>query len=131
MQGICEGFRLTTAGSKFTQVEMENYNSTTAPETIALVHTQIRKEVVNGRYVVTWDKPTIVSALGAIPKPNGKIRLIHDCSRPLGAALNEYAEKDKVCFQSVKEAAGKLHTNYFMAKIDLRGSLSVGGHSPG
>ena len=119
LDGIREGFRLTTEGSEFHPVEVDNYNSTTAPEVAHLVHDQIRLEVENGRYVVTREKPTIVSALGAIPKDKNKIRLIHDCSRPEGNSLNSYAETDTVRFQSVREAVQKIYPNYYLAKIDL------------
>ena len=117
--GIRDGFRLTSAGSNFSSVEMENYNSTTSPEAHQLVHDQIKAELDNGRYQITSSKPTIVSALGAIPKEGNKIRLIHDCSRPEGFSLNSFAETDPVRFQSVSEAASKIKPNYFMAKIDL------------
>ena len=129
MDGIKEGFRLTSKDSMFVDVEMDNYHSTTNPVTAPLVQAQIEVELANGRYVTTTSKPSIVSALGAIPKDNGKIRLIHDCSRPIGNSLNSYAEKDTVQFQSVREAAGKLGQGYYMAKIDLESAYrSVGIH---
>lgn len=40
--------------------------------------------------MATCVKPTIVSALGAIPKSNSKVRLIHDDSRPLHMSINDY-----------------------------------------
>ena len=119
LDGIRQGFRLTTQGSNFEQVEMENYNSTICPQGAPLVNKQILTEVINRRYVITDTKPCIISALGAIPKDENKIRLIHDCSRPLGNALNDYAEIDRVHFQSVSEAASKVKQGWYMAKIDL------------
>ena len=74
-------------------------------------------------------KPTIVSALGAIPKGPGKVRLIHDCSRPEGLSLNSYAEIDRVQFQTVREATSFLKPGYYMAKVDLESAYrSVGVH---
>ena len=55
----------------------------------------------NGNYQVTEQKPTIISALGAIPKPNGKIRPIHDCSRPDYLAVNHYASLDPCKYDSL------------------------------
>ena len=75
--------------------------------------------MANGRYIIADTKPTIVSALGAIPKGPGKIGLIHDCSRPEGLSLNSYAEIDRVQFQTVKEATSFLKPGYYMAKVDL------------
>ena len=68
-----------------------NYQSTTAPDKAPLVEAQIREEIDNGRYIITKEKPKIISALGAIVKDSGKVRLIHDCSRPQGNALNDLA----------------------------------------
>ena len=62
-------------------------------------------------------KPTIVSAIAAIPKDNG-IRLIHDGSRPRGMAMNDYSVPDSVRFRSVCAFVYiKLYTNigiYYM-----------------
>ena len=46
-------------------------------------------ELSNNNYVLTSVKPTIVSALGAIPKSNFKVRLIHDANRPLHLSVND------------------------------------------
>ena len=71
--------------------------------------------------MVSTQKPTVISALGAIPKPDStEIRLIHDCSRPHGYALNDYATANSFKFQSLDEAIGRLRPHYYMAKIDLR-----------
>ena len=61
----------------------------------------------------------IVSGLGAICKTSGKIHLIHDCSRPEGTAVNDYATADKIRYQTVTDASKLLTKNCFMAKVDL------------
>ena len=109
LTGIKQGFRLTDPGSVFEPVCTQNYMSTSSVENGPLVQAQIQVEVDNGRYIKTAIKPTIVSALGAIPKDSGAIRLIHDCSRPESRSLNSYASADKVCFQSVAEAVKHIH----------------------
>lgn len=47
-------------------------------------------EISNNNYGATCVKPTVVSASGAIPKSNSKVRLIHDASRPLQLSVNNY-----------------------------------------
>ena len=48
-----------------------------------MVEEQIRTEIVEKRYKVTYEKPTIISALGAIKKSNGNsVRLIQAQSVP-------------------------------------------------
>ena len=54
----------------------------------------ILKQVVISETVK--DKPKIVTALGSVPKPQSNdLRIIHDCSRPVGASLNTYASLEK------------------------------------
>ena len=56
-----------------------------------LAKQQVMSEISVGNYRVCENKPRLISQLGAIPKPTGGIRLIHDCSRPAGNSLNDYA----------------------------------------
>lgn len=67
----------------------KNYKSATTPEVKSKVEKQILSEIEQGNYVIRSKKPTIVSALGAILKPDGGIRLIHDASMPRGHAMND------------------------------------------
>jgi hypothetical protein len=65
--------------------------------------------------------PTIVSPLGAILKDGGNgVRLIHDGSRPIGEAMNNYAIHHSVHYQSVDEAYTLAKPDTFLCKIDLR-----------
>ena len=71
--------------------------------------------------VVVKSPPKIVSALGAIPKDDGAVRLIHDCSRPEGNGLNDYAVLDyDIKYQTVQDACELLDKNGYMAKVDLK-----------
>lgn len=99
----------------------ENYTSATDPAVRKAVEAQILTEVEEGRYIVVDSKPPIVSALGAIKKDTGKVRLIHDASRPHGEALNDLSPLEiKQRFQSVSDAADLLTPNCFLAKLDLQ-----------
>ena len=71
-----------------------------------------------------------MSALGAIKKSGGGIRLIHDASWPLGHALNDYAQMEyKLSFQSLKYAEKLIKPSVFMTKIYLKSVYrSVGIH---
>lgn len=101
--------------------DMNNYKSATNVSVKAVVEQTIAGEVAEGNYVVTPTKPAIISALGAIPKPDSsEVRLIHDCSRPHGQALNDYISTCSFKFQTLDDAVQLLKPNYFMAKIDLR-----------
>ena len=78
-------------------------------------------ELEEGRYVQVTSPPTIISALGAIPKADGGVRLIHDCSQPEGYGLNDYATQEQaIKYQTVRDACGLLDQGHYMAKIDLK-----------
>ena len=118
---ILNGFKLAPENSNFLPAETDNYKSATNTDTKQAVEQTIISGIAEGNYVITDTKPVIVSALGAIPKPDTtEVRLIHDCSRPLGHALNDYITTQSFKFQTLDDAIKLLKPNYFMAKIDLR-----------
>jgi len=80
----------------------------------------ILNEIAEGNYVIFDAKPTIISALGAIPKPDSsEVRLIHDCSYPTRQALNDYITSHSLSFQTLDDAIKLLRPNYYTAQIDL------------
>ena len=84
------------------------------------VEKELMEQIKLGNYVVASKKPTVVSALAAIPKDNGDVRIIHDGSRPEGSGMNSYSIPQSVKFQSVKDACDLAKPNYYMAKVDLQ-----------
>ena len=119
LDGIEHGFRLIDEGSDILPTECHNYSSLSDGDNDIKVAKQIQWEIDNGNYKATDVKPTIVSALGAIPKPNGKIRLIHDCSRPDNLAVNHCASLDPCKYDSLQDALELMKRGYYMAKVDL------------
>ena len=99
-------------------MESENYRST--EQHADKVQAQIKVEYEHGHYVMTPEKPNIISALGAIPKKNSdNICLIHDYSRPPGNALNDFAINNKFRHQSLQGAVAYIQPGDYLAKIDL------------
>ena len=85
------------------------------------VENQILTEIENGRYIITDNKPPLISVINALPKPNGGVRLINDCSRPPGQSLNDYVSwRSKVFYQSVHDATKLIQQGYYLAKVDLK-----------
>ena len=120
LEGVRWGFHLVSERN-FEPVDCDNYSSTSDPKYRDLVEKQILLEIEEGRYEVVSEKPTIVSALGVIPKSSGGIRLIHDASRPYGLALNDYAKTEsKQKFQTLDSAVDLLSQGAFLAKVDLK-----------
>jgi len=87
LEGVSKGFKLSDLDQKKPDrpVLVKNYFSVFKYR--SAVEAQILEEIENGRYIFSKTQPRIVSALGAIPKKNGGVRLIHDCSKPSGMAV--------------------------------------------
>ena len=97
---------------------MEKYRSSTDLLVRDKVEQTILGEIKQGNYAIVRNKPTIISAIRAIPKPDSdEVRLIHDCCMPEGQGYvkNIYHFQ----FQSIDDAIDLLRPGYFMAKIDL------------
>ena len=109
----------------------KNYSSATGSSVKLQVEKQLLSEIELGHYMVTETRPLIVSALGAIPKPDSKeLRLIHDCSRPLGNSVNTFAEPQSFQFNTIDTACSYIHKGYHMAKIDLKAAYRSVGINP-
>ena len=116
LNGISEGFHLIPPDAPLVPAEMENYVSATCPSARSKVEHTIREEIREGNYVVAKSKPIIVSAIGAVPKPDSD-----DCSMPEGKCVNSYVPHiDKLRFQSIDDAIKLIDKGYYLAKIDLR-----------
>ena len=131
MHGIQNGFTITQPAENIPPAECANYPSATGPENRAKVESQIREEIAQGRYIVTKDKPLVISALGAIPKQDSQdIRLIHDCSRPTGKGVNSYANPEKFHFESIDNAVRHISRGSWMAKVDIKAAYRHVGLNP-
>ena len=121
LDGIIHGFQLLPANAQLAPAEMNNYSSAVNPQSKIKVEETILDEIKAGNYVICNQKPVIVSALGAVPKPDSPdLRLIHDCSMPLGHGVNSYVDIDKQKFQTLDDAMQMIKHGYYLAKVDLR-----------
>ena len=121
LDGIINGFQLLPADSELFPAETDNYGSAVNPEARDKVEQTILQEIKKCNYHISPSKPTIVSALGAIPKPDSaELRRIYDCSMSPGKAVNDYIDINKFRFQTMDEAMQLIDKGYYLAKIDLR-----------
>ena len=119
LKGIAEGFEITNIQKEIKPVETDNYKS--ALDNSEAVEKQILTELEEGRYCIVDSPPKIISGLGAIKKEDSSVRIIHDCSRPVGDAVNDYAKLDyKIQYQTVLDACELIEKGDYMAKIDLK-----------
>ena len=124
LQGLTEGFRIISRDSELRHVEATNYKLATEHDVRDTVEKTIREEIQQGNYIVTTEKPTIVSALGAIPKPDSdKVRLIHDCSRPQHSNVNSYTDtQHHYSYVTVDKAVSLIKSNAYK-KLSLLSAI--------
>ena len=122
LNGLRNGFVIIDPDAYPAVVESENHisarpGSTSYKEATALV----LKEIEIRHYKVVSDPPDIISPIAGILKPDGGVRLIHDCSRAEGLAFNDYCTSGwKQKFARVDGAVKFVTPGCFMAKVDLK-----------
>ena len=121
LDGLTFGFKIMDLPGELPESECANYKSATCAQNFAAVENQIRKEISLGRYYISDSKPRIISAIGAVPKPDSNdIRLIHDCSRPLGQSINSFASVERFSFETIDSAISMAKPGFWLAKVDLK-----------
>lgn len=122
LSGIDKGFDIISDVSVPDNIKAKNHPSASPQSPLYdLAHKQILTEIENGNYVFANSTPKIISPLGVIAKPDGGVRIIHDCSRPFGSAVNDFVDDfDKQQFQTVDDACKLTSKNCYMAKVDLK-----------
>lgn len=128
LEGIKNGFRILDVDSTVEPASQSNHASSLQYR--AQVEKELKEQIEHGNYVIADRKPTVVSALAAIPKENGSIRLIHDGSKPIGLAMNDYSNPESVRFQTVQDACRIAKPFYYCAKIDLASAYRSVAISP-
>ena len=122
MEGIKAGFKISDVVNydSVKSVSVENHPSVNKYKD--LVEKELQLQINMGNYKVTesHSPPKIVSPLGAIPKDDQEVRAIHDCSRPMGDALNNYSLHTSVQYQTIDEAYTLAKPHRYMSKIDLK-----------
>ena len=129
LNGIRNGFDIVDPDSDISEVVCPNHPSARPDSPLynkASAHVQT--EIECGNYTICDTPPTIISPMAAIPKPDGGVRLIHDCSRPPGQSVNDYCSSDwKQKFARVDDAEKMITEGCYFAKVDLKNAYrSVG-----
>ena len=117
---ITDGFPIVD--EDFEGYECGNYDSITTGENKIRMDKIIKNELSEGMISVSDTKPKCIHALGAVPKSNGGIRPITDCSRPVGVSVNSHCSSLLVdfCFKSVDDVVGMLEEGYYMSVVDIK-----------
>lgn len=121
LNGIKHGFSLIDGSPDLiSPASVPNHPSANHPRTSDRVENRIKEEIQDGNYIISPECPKVVSALAAIEKPDGDVRLIHDLSRPADHSVNDYASKDECQYTSVEEALALCSPNGYLCKVDLK-----------
>ena len=122
LDGIKNGFNIIDKDANPASAHCENHKSAQPGSPMyARASKQILHEIGMGNYEVVSQPPDIISPLGVIEKPDGGVRLIHDCSMPPGKAVNDYSTEEwHQKFARVDDAAALVTEGCFMAKVDIQ-----------
>ena len=122
LSSIENGFDIIDDNAEFAPVNCDNHPTARPGSPLyGAATSQIIKEIECGNYIICDEVPKIVSPMGVIPKPDGDVRLIHDCSRPVGKAVNDYCNVNwHQKFARVDDAAKFMSPGCYFAKVDLR-----------
>ena len=129
LDGIHQGFRIIDKHSGSSIKPMHQQNHTSAYQHRAQVEKELLDQIQIGHYIIANRKPAVVSTMAAIPKEDGSVRLIHDGSRPIGAAMNDYSQPDTVKFQTLQDACQLAKPFYYCAKNRSTGCLLLCSHT--
>ena len=121
LQGIENGFDIIDNDVEIFPVELPNHGSCYTNDKRQLVDRQVMHEIEVGNYIPTVQRPLVVSPLGAVDKPDGGVRLIHDCSMPEGGSVNDHATlTEHYKFETVDTLTDMLAPGMYLAKVDIK-----------
>ena len=116
------GFKVTDPAAEIPVYECANYQSCYIGENSQKMNNILLYELHEGKISVANIKPTQIHSLGAIPKPNGSVRHITDCSMPDKLSVNNYMKNTFSCFSfnTLDDVVLDVGLGNYMATIDLQ-----------
>ena len=124
VSNITDGFKVVDDNMDLSNMhyECENYSSVYTIENKAKLDSIISKELSEGYLKIVNSKPTCIHSMGAVPKPDGGIRPITDCSMPNDISVNNYCADIIQDFQykNVDHVLAMLQEGDYMAVVDIK-----------
>ena len=122
LDGVYNGFRVTDPGADVPSYECSNYGSCFDGDNRLKMNDILNAELREGKISVTKNKPSQIHSLGAIPKPNGSVRHITDCSRPDKQSVNNFMKDtfSRFSFNTLDDVVKNVKHGNFMATVDLQ-----------
>ena len=122
LDGVYNGFRVVDLATTIPIYDCENYKSCYADYNYNKMNNVLLSELSSGKISYAKSKPLQIHALGAVPKPNGSVRHITDCSMPAKKSVNNFMKDtfSKFSFNTLDDIITKVKPGSFMATIDLQ-----------
>ena len=122
LDGVLNGFRVVDPSADVPIYDCRHYNSCFEEGVFQKMNNVMLAELNSGRISIAAAKPSQVHALGAILKPNGAVRHITDCSRPLLTSVNNFMKHtfSTFSYNTIDNAIKDVHKYSYMATVDLQ-----------
>ena len=119
-QGITDGYKVVD--SEVASYRCSNYSSILIPEAKNVMDGIIARELEEGMISISHTTPTCIHSLGAVPKADGLIRPVTDCSRPHDLSVNDHCSSlvEEFSYSSVSDVVDMLDRYDYMAVIDIK-----------
>ena len=118
--GLCDGFRIVNEVCS-SSYDCKNYLSISEGPFRREMSILLKQEILEGKVSKCSKKPRCVHSLGAVPKSDGRLRPITDCSMPNGTSINNFMDEtcDVFKYNSVNDVAIDLNKGDFMCVVDI------------
>ena len=115
------GFKVVDPDVDIPVYDCANYGSCFKIDHFEKMNTILLNELNHGKLTVSEAKPQQIHALGAVPKPNNGVRHITDCTRPMGASINNYMKYtfSRFSFKTIDDIIKDIKPGCYMATVDL------------
>ena len=121
---VCDGFKKVDSELDVSSItyDCKNYLSVLTKENKPKMGKIIRKELSEGYMKVVDKKPKCIHSLGAVPKPDGEIRPITDCSMPLYKFVNNHCDNliEELKYKSVDNVLSMLNVHDYLDVVDIK-----------
>ena len=124
MSSIVDGAKVMDGSQEKEHIsyDCKNYKSIFEGNNKSKLDRIIDSELSEGYLKIVNKKPDCIHSIGAVPKPDGGVRPIIDCSRPDRKSVNNYCSgiEETFTFKSVENVLALLQPKDFMAVIDIK-----------
>ena len=118
--GLCDGFKIVDDNCD-PSYDCDNYLSITQGHFRQEMSCLLKQELEEGKVSVCETKPSCIHSMGAVPKSDGRLRPITDCSMPEGQSVNNFMSTtcNDFKYNSVNDVACDLSPDDFMCVVDI------------